>query len=181
MTGQAGNLYCYVKDRIKLGTFAFVRLFVKLGLDKACPQSVGTLPTLARLPGRCPAPYPAKLRTDECLRPGQHFGQHRAIDRVSCAPLAKASPGQLHFFPESQIIANSQAAVRVSFARGLSDAFLQVFLDPLCLLSLVHIAWCFHLQSSPCKHFGRHPLCFWNGLDTVSKQFQIGNLSHSFA
>ena len=44
MTGQVGNLYCYVKDRIKLGTFAFVRLFVKLGLDKACPQLPGTLP-----------------------------------------------------------------------------------------------------------------------------------------
>jgi hypothetical protein len=44
MTGQVGNLYCYVKDRIKLGTFAFVRLFVKLGLDKACPQLDGSVP-----------------------------------------------------------------------------------------------------------------------------------------
>jgi hypothetical protein len=33
------------------------------------------------------------------------------IGRVSCAPLAKASPSQLHFFPESQITANSWAAV----------------------------------------------------------------------
>ena len=46
MTGQVGNLYCYVKDRIKLGTFAFVRLFVKLGLDKACPQLARTLPQM---------------------------------------------------------------------------------------------------------------------------------------
>ena len=50
MTGQAGNLYCYVKDRIKPGTFAFVRPFAQLGLDKACPQLNGSVPGwIARL------------------------------------------------------------------------------------------------------------------------------------